>query len=98
MGKAIGKAVPMERAHTELIGAAETNPSQAVFVDPSGVRRRRLRRLAYLLGVILAVTLAVVWWSQLGGTPGPPAGNRCSPAASAPAHAPAGAAPAGCAR
>jgi hypothetical protein len=58
----------MERAHTEVIG---THVTQPVFVDPRGVRRRRLRRLAYLVGALLIVILAVVWWSQLSGTPGP---------------------------
>jgi hypothetical protein len=94
VGKAVGKAVPMERAHTELLRSPETDLPQPVFVDPSGVRRRRLRWLAYLLGVLLVVTLALVAWSQLGGTSRPPAVGRCSAAASA---APASAA-AGCAR
>jgi hypothetical protein len=98
VGKAVGKAVPMERAHTELIGPTGTDPSQPVFVDPSGVRRRRLRWLAYLLGVLLAVILGLVGWSQLGGRSRPPAGSPCSAAASAPAHASTGVTSGGCAR
>lgn len=95
MGQAIGKAVPMERSHTELLRPAGADLPQPVFVDSSGVRRRRLRWLAYLLGVLLVVTLAVVAWSQLGGTSRPPAEGPCPPAASAAASA---AAPAGCRR
>ncbi len=105
VGKAVGKAPPMERAHTELIGPVGTDPSRPVFVDPSGVRRRRLRWLAYLLGALLVVTLGLVWWSQFGGASRAPATGPCSAAAtapnadrSAPTHAPAGAAPTGCER
>ena len=95
VGKAVGKAVAMDRAHTELIASPGTDSSRPVFVDPSGIRRRRLRWLAYLLGMLLVVTLALVWWSQLGGTSRPPAKGPCSAAASAPAYAPTGAGPAG---
>jgi hypothetical protein len=96
VGKAVGKAVPMDRAHTEVIGSAGTDPSRPVFVDSSGVRRRRLRWLAYVLGALLVVALTLVWWSQLGGTARPPAGPPC-PAASAAATAAAHAST-GCAR
>jgi hypothetical protein len=90
VGTAVGKAVPLERSHTELLRPPGSDLPPPVFVDSSGVRRRRLRWLAYLLGVLLVVTLALVWWSQLGGTSRPPAERPC-PAASA-------AAPAGCPR
>jgi hypothetical protein len=77
VGKAVGKAVRLERAHTELIRSAGADPTRPVFVDPSGVRRRRLRWLAYVLGALLVVILALVWWSQLRGASRPPAGNPC---------------------
>ena len=96
VGKAVGKAPPMERARTELIGPVGTDPSRPVFVDPSGVRRRRLRRLAYLLGARMVVTLALVWWSQFGGASQAPATGPCSAAATAPAAD--RSAPARCAR
>jgi hypothetical protein len=86
VGKAVGKAVPLERSHTELLTPPGTDLPRPVFVDSSGVRRRRLRWLAYLLGVLLVVALALVWWSQLGGTSRPPAESPC-PAASAAAPA-----------
>jgi hypothetical protein len=50
-----------------------------VFVDPSGARRRRLRRLAYLLGILVVVTLLVVWLSQVGEPAKPPPTNSCTP-------------------
>jgi hypothetical protein len=82
VGQAVGKAVPLERAHTEVIGPAGTQ-SQPVFVDPSGARRRRLSRLAYVLGVLLIVILALVWWIQLSGHSSPPGGTPCSTSTSA---------------
>jgi hypothetical protein len=63
-----------------------------VFVDVSGRRRRRLRWLAYAIGLAVLVALLVVWLSQLVGTVRPDPVTPCTPAASA-AHqstAPAG--------
>jgi hypothetical protein len=42
-----------------------------VFVEPTGTRRRRLRRVTYLLGAALVLALLVLWLSQLGGPVGP---------------------------
>jgi hypothetical protein len=82
VGKAVGKAVRLERAHTELIGSLEDD--RPVFVDPSGLRRRRLRWLAYVLALLLVIALALVWWSQLGGTSSkPPNVNQCTATAQA---------------
>jgi hypothetical protein len=83
VGRSVGKAPLPERAATSILPAAgaETPP---VFVDPSGVRRRRLRLAVYALGLVLAVVLAAVWLSQLGGGPAaPPKPTPCPAASSA---------------
>jgi hypothetical protein len=54
-----------------------------VFVDVSGRRRRRLRRLMYGIGVAVLIALVAVWLSQLGGTVRPRPVSPCTPAASA---------------
>lgn len=81
VGRAVGKAPLPENAVTDRIplGGPAAPP---VFVDPSGGRRRWLRRTAYTIGVLLILTLVVVWLSQLGGSARPPAPQPCaSPAA-----------------
>jgi hypothetical protein len=83
VGRSVGKAPLPERAVTSILPAAgaETPP---VFVDPSGVRRRRLRLAVYALGLVLAAVLAAVWLSQLGGGPAaPPKPTPCPAASSA---------------
>jgi hypothetical protein len=50
---------------------------EPVFVDPSGVRRRRLRRWAYVLAAVLVCALVAIWLSQLGGPVRPPATVLC---------------------
>jgi hypothetical protein len=63
-----------------------------VFVDVSGRRRRRLRWVAYAIGITVLVALLAMWLSQLGGTVRPQPVTPCQPAASAPQSA------GGCAR
>lgn len=65
-----------------------------VFVDASGGRRRRVRWLAYVVGVVVLIALLVMVASQLGGTVRPQPVTPCTPKASAPAAQPGG----GCAR
>jgi hypothetical protein len=85
VGRAVGKVPAPERAHTQVIRDLTRPDPQPVFVDPSGGRRRKLRRVAYLVGLALVIALLLVWLSQLGGASRPPA-NRCTvaPAASCP--------------
>jgi|SRR5690348_2811479 len=64
VGQAVGKSPPIERAKTSLI--KPPSDDQPVFVDGSGTRRRRLRRLSYLIGAVLLLALALVWLSQFG--------------------------------
>ena len=77
VGRAVGRAKRLDLEHTRVI-RLDADPSP-VFVDPSGARRRRLRRLAYLLGIVVVVALLVMWLSQLGGPATPPPTNSCSP-------------------
>ena len=44
-----------------------------VFVDPSGRRRRRVRRVAYGIGVAVFLIVSAVWVSQFNGWAKPPA-------------------------
>ena len=64
MGQAVGKAPPLERAKTSIIKHSDETPP--VFVDLSGARRRRLRRIAYLIGAVLVLVLGLLWFSQFG--------------------------------
>ena len=64
-----------------MLPAAEVE-AQPVFVDPSGTRRRRLRLLAYAIGLLLVAVLAAVWLSQLGGGPAAPPERTPCPTAS----------------
>ena len=81
MGQAVGRAPTPDRAHTEVLRTGR-EPGPAVFVDPGGTRRRRLRPLAYLLAMTILFVLLVLWLSQLGGTARPPAAP-CPTAAAA---------------
>jgi hypothetical protein len=65
VGQAVGKSPPIERAKTSVI--KPPSDDLPVFVDASGTRRRRLRRLAYVIGAVLVLALALLWLSQLGG-------------------------------
>lgn len=66
VGQAIGRAPSAQRARTQLLRLGDETP-EAVFVDSSGARRRRLRRLSYALGALLLLLLLGFWLSQLGG-------------------------------
>ena len=59
-----------ERARTHVV-RRDGDGLQQVFVDASGRRRRRLRRLAYVVGMLAVVLIAVLWLSQYGGQVGP---------------------------
>src|SRR5438552_3162111 len=87
VGRAVGRARIPERAPTSVLRVGAEAPPP-VFVDPSGVRPRRLRRLAYLLGVVLLLVLLILWWTQLGRPVEPPSTSSCT--ATAPNAAPAG--------
>src|SRR5262245_34796814 len=64
VGRPRGTARLPERAVTEIIRRDGDEPPP-VFVDPSGARRRRVRRTAYAIGVLLVLLLLVIWGSQL---------------------------------
>ena len=66
----MGVAATPERARTHVVRRAGDGLQQ-VFVDTSGRRRRRLRRLAYIVGMLAVVLIAVLWLSQYGGQVGP---------------------------
>jgi hypothetical protein len=51
-----------------------------VFVDPSGLRRRRVRWLSYLLVAVVVVVVLALWMSQLGGSVRPPSTVPCTTA------------------
>jgi hypothetical protein len=71
VGRAVGKSALPERAVTGII-KQEPQSTDPIFVDPSGARRRRLRLVAYAIGVVLILVLAAVWASQLLGPATPP--------------------------
>jgi hypothetical protein len=81
IGRARGVAPTPDRAGTEVVPLG-TEPGPPVFVDSSGRRRRRLRRLTYLIGFAVLVALVVLWLSQLGDPVRPEPVPPC-PAASA---------------
>jgi hypothetical protein len=41
------------------------DPTAPIFVDNSGRRRRRLRRLTYLICALILVLVALWWFSQV---------------------------------
>ncbi|MEU4421562.1 hypothetical protein AB0F81_13120 [Actinoplanes sp. NPDC024001] len=63
-GPVIGRVSPIEQARTDIAPLDELPPP--VFADPNGLRRRRLRRLAYAFVLLLVLLLASFWMSQLG--------------------------------
>ncbi|WP_433205538.1 hypothetical protein ACQP00_37995 [Dactylosporangium sp. CS-047395] len=83
LGRAVGKAPLPERAPTTVMRDA-AQPPPPVFVDPSGARRKRLRRIVYLLGLLLLAALLALWLSQFLGSTRPPA-ERCPAATATPA-------------
>ena len=83
VGRAVGKAPLPEHARTEAfeVGGPAAPP---VFVDPSGGRRRWVRRTAYAIGVLLVLALFTIWVTQLLEPARPPAPAPCPSAASCP--------------
>src|SRR4051794_37633821 len=71
VGRAVGKSALPEQAVTGII-KQEQSSTAPIFVDPSGARQRRLRLVAYAIGVLLILVLAAVWASQLLGPATPP--------------------------
>jgi hypothetical protein len=71
VGRAVGKSALPEQAVTGII-KQELQSTAPIFVDPSGARSRRLRLVAYAIGVVLILVLAAVWASQLLGPATPP--------------------------
>ena len=63
VGRVAGRVLPIEQAGTQVTRLDD--PPPPVFADPSGVRRRRLRRLSYATGVLLFLLLLAFWMSQL---------------------------------
>jgi hypothetical protein len=80
VGRAVGKAPLPENAKTELFAVGEQGPAP-VFVDPTGGRRRWLRRTAYAIGVLLILALVTIWVTQLIEPARPPARDTCPSAA-----------------
>ena len=70
VGRVMGVAATPDRARTHVV-RRDGDGLQQVFVDASGRRRRRLRRLAYVVGMLAVVLIAVLWLSQYGGQVGP---------------------------
>ena len=71
VGRAVGKSALPEQAVTGII-KQELSTTDPIFVDPSGARHRRLRLVAYAIGLLLILVLAAVWASQLLGPVAPP--------------------------
>jgi len=71
VGRAVGKSALPEQAVTGII-KQELQSTAPIFVDPSGVRSRRFRRVAYAIGILLILALAAVWATQLLGPATPP--------------------------
>jgi hypothetical protein len=82
VGRAIGKAPHPDHAPTGVIRHDVPAPTQ-VFVDPSGMRRRRLRVATTVTVIVLIVVLIVIWVSQLSGPAGPPDRTPCPTASAA---------------
>jgi hypothetical protein len=70
VGRVMGVAATPERARTQVV-RRPGDGLQQVFVDASGRRRRRLARVAYIVGILAVVLIVVLWLSQYGGPVGP---------------------------
>ena len=96
VGRAVGVSATPDRAATSLVKVPD-KAGPPVFVDESGRRRRRLRRLTYAVGIAALLALILLWVSQLTGVlrPDPirpcPPGGSAKPAATGGAAAPGGA-------
>jgi hypothetical protein len=82
VGRAVGVSATPDRAVTSLVKVAG-GPGPPVFVDESGLRRRRLRRLTYAVGLAALLALVLLWVSQLTGALRPDPVAPCPPGASA---------------
>ncbi|MCU7730479.1 hypothetical protein ODJ79_42760 [Actinoplanes sp. KI2] len=71
VGRAVGRSALPEHAVTGIV-RQDLSSTDPIFVDPSGARRRRVRLVAYAIGVVLLLALAAVWASQLLGPATPP--------------------------
>jgi hypothetical protein len=71
VGRALGKSALPEHAVTGIV-KQELSTTDPIFVDLSGARRRRVRLVAYAIGVFLLLVLAAAWASQLLGPATPP--------------------------
>jgi hypothetical protein len=83
IGQAVGKAQLPERAVTGIV-PMDVSSTEPIFVDPSGARHRRVRTVAYGIGVVLILILTAVWVSQLVGPAAPPSAPRPAPSAAVP--------------
>ena len=83
VGHSVGKAQLPEQAKTEMFAVGEPGPAP-VFVDPTGGRRRWLRRTTYALGILLILALITIWMTQLLEPARPPAPAPCPSATSCP--------------
>lgn len=76
VGSAVGKAQMPQRAVTAVF-LRDSSAALPVFVDPGGGRRRRVRRVAFVVGLLLVLILTAVWLSQLSGSARPPEPRPC---------------------
>jgi hypothetical protein len=80
VGRARGQAPTPERAYTEVM-KLDSEGTPPVFVDPSGARRRRVRVIAYAIGLAALLSLLALWLSQLAGAVRPAPAEPCASAA-----------------
>lgn len=83
VGRSVGKAPLPEHAKTQMFAVGAAGPAP-VFVDPTGGRRRWVRRTAYAVGVLLVLALLTIWVTQLLEPARPPAPAPCPSGASCP--------------
>jgi hypothetical protein len=77
VGRAVGKARMPQRAVTAVF-LRDSSAALPVFGDPGGGRRRRVRRVAFVVGLVLVLFLTAVWLSQLSGSARPPEPRPCA--------------------
>ena len=93
----------VDAAKTNVLAVMLTNvfkvdrPPPPVFVDESGQRRRRVRRLAFLVIAVTVALLTTVWLTQLAEAVRPGPVSPCSGPSAAVAPGPPGVSD-GCAR
>lgn len=74
--RAVGRAQVSGHPATAII-RRRPQPPTPVFVDPSGARHKRLRRLAYLAGAMVVLALLAFWLSQFVSVARPPSVVPC---------------------